>query len=180
MTPAVRDISIEPARAAGVAVVVYVACVSAVVLPFQALWHSNPLRQAFAAVGGWPIALLVVVPAGIAVHELLHATAWAVGGGGWSHVVFGAAPRKLMVYAHYRAPLPARTYLVGALLPGVVMGALPSLLGVVKGWGSVAGWGALFLGFAAGDFIVAWSLRGVSPAALVFDHPTRAGCEVLD
>ena len=33
---------------------------------------------------------------------------------------------------------------------------------------------------AGGDWLVLWLLRGVSPGAFVEDHPTRAGCYVLE
>lgn len=154
--------------------------VSAVVVPFQALWGVNPLREAFRVVGGWGVALCVVVPLGIAAHEALHATGWALGGQGFGPVSFGWAPRKLMVYAHYAAPLSLRVYLAGALLPGVAMGVVPAMLALSLGWAPLAGWAALFLGFAAGDLVVAWSLRAVPRGALVRDHPVRAGCTILE
>lgn len=132
----------------------------------------TPLTQ------GWYIALFVVTPLVIVVHELLHATCWAVGGEG-KYVHFGIAPRKMMVYAHYSAPLSARVYRIGALMPAIVMGILPGLAGIVSGKGALAGWGALMLGFAAGDLLVVWSIRGVESRATILDHPENPGCYVL-
>jgi hypothetical protein len=143
------------------------------------VWRANPLEAAFEAVGGWPVALLAIVPAGIAIHESLHALVWALGGSGWRAVRFGIAPRKFMVYAHYDRPLRVRVYRWGAALPGLVMGLLPSLAGLILGSGALAGWGAVFLGFAAGDVLVLATIRGVRPPVLVLDHPTRAGCRIL-
>jgi hypothetical protein len=39
--------------------------------------------------------------------------------------------------------------------------------------------GGLFILAAGGDFLILWSIRGVDKDALVEDHPTRAGCYVL-
>lgn len=174
-----RDLSLNPNTSLIAGVCLYVALVAAIDLPYEWLWRTNSIRMAFDAVGGWHIALLVVVPLVIVAHELLHATCWAIGGSGWKHVHFGVAPKKMMVYAHYAAPLSARVYRIGALMPAVVMGIVPGLAGIVSGNGALAGWGALMLGFASGDLLVVWSIRSLEASALVQDHPENPGCYVL-
>jgi hypothetical protein len=176
---AARDISLDPTAATARALVVYVCLVAALVIANQRLWGVNPLRSAFHAVGGWPIALFVVVPAAVVGHELLHAIGWALGGAGWGPVRFGIKPSKLMVYAHYNIPLSARAYRVGASLPALAMGLLPSVVGLAWGHGAIAGWGALCVGFAAGDLVVLWSMRDVPSSSMVIDHPTRPGCQIV-
>lgn len=116
---------------------------------------------------------------GIVVHELVHAVTWVVvGRGRWSRVHFGWQWRGLAPFAHYSDPLPAAAYRLGAAAPLIVLGIIPSLLGTLMGWGAVAAFGWLLVVGASGDLCVLWLLRGVSPGALVSDHPTRAGCLV--
>jgi hypothetical protein len=40
--------------------------------------------------------------------------------------------------------------------------------------------GALFVLATGGDLLVLWVIRELPASALVEDHPTRAGCYVLD
>jgi hypothetical protein len=93
-------------------------------------------------------------------------------------VHFGWQWRALAPFAHYTQPLPATAYRLGAVAPLLVLGVLPSLVGSLAGWPAVAAFGWLLVIGAAGDLSVLWLLRGVSPSALVADHPARAGCLV--
>jgi hypothetical protein len=122
---------------------------------------------------------LPLLALGIVGHELVHAAVWvAAGRGSWSRVQFGWQWRALAPFAHYTEPLPATAYRLGAVAPLVILGIGPALLGTLMGWAIVAAFGWLLVVGAAGDLTVLWLLRGVRPAALVADHPSRAGCLV--
>jgi hypothetical protein len=139
-----------------------------------------------AAIGGaidalfaYPGLGLAIVAVGIVVHEVVHAAVWvAAGGGGWSRVRFGWQWKALAPFAHYTEPLPAAAYRLGATAPLILLGIVPAVLGTLAGRGAVAAFGWLLTAGAAGDLAVLWLLRGVPPAALVTDHPSRAGCLV--
>lgn len=122
---------------------------------------------------------LPALAGGIVVHELVHAAVWvAASSGRWSRVRFGWQWRALAPFAHYTDPIPVTAYRLGAVAPLLALGILPSLLGTLMGWAPVAAFGWLLVIGAAGDLSVLWLLRGVSPGALVADHPARAGCLV--
>ncbi|CAN5796212.1 hypothetical protein BH18ACI5_BH18ACI5_12500 [soil metagenome] len=85
-----------------------------------------------------------------------------------------------MPYAHPRRPIPACCYAVGAAVPGVVLGIAPAIAGLVSGSGTLSSFGAMGLAAAGGDMMVIYTLRGLPSHALVQDHPSRVGCEVVD
>lgn len=132
--------------------------------------------------GGWPFALtlLLAFAAGIFIHELLHAVGfvWA-GKAPVTAVKFGFSWQGLAPYAHCAEPMRAAAYRLSIILPGLVLGILPGILGVIlQSWFLVL-WGILMTIAAGGDLAVLLAIRHVPGAAWVRDHPTKAGCQVI-
>lgn len=135
------------------------------------------LDQLFSS-GWW---FLVLLLGGIVVHEALHGLTWMIAGRKSRDVIkFGVAWEKLTPYAHSKEPMSARAYRLGAFMPGLLLGLLPCLVAVAVGDGALFIFGWVFTVAAGGDFLVLWLLRGVSPREQVEDHPSRAGCYVLE
>jgi hypothetical protein len=70
-------------------------------------------------------------------------------------------------------------YRWGAVMPGIITGFLPALVGLLTGSPAVFLIGLFFVFAAGGDLLILWLIRKVEKSALVEDHPTRAGCYVL-
>ena len=64
-------------------------------------------------------------------------------------------------------------------MPGLLLGIVPMVVGVVIGSGWLLFFGAISTLAAGGDMLILWLLRGVPGHRLVEDHPTNAGCFVL-
>lgn len=172
-----KDLSLDPSRAALIATPLAVLLLLLVVAPHSLIWNENPLRELFLSLGGWLFAVALI--AGILAHEVLHAATWALAGRlPWKSIRFGMNWRVLMPYAHLTSPIRAGAYLAGAAAPGVILGVVPGVYGLTCGDGAAAGWGAIFLAAAAGDFLVIRTLLGLRSDTLVLDHPSRVGCEV--
>jgi hypothetical protein len=159
----------------------------ALLLPmlFSAGWGGDRLREGldglFSFGSGQMTALILIFIPGIIVHELLHALGWMwFGKLGPESIKLGFYWKALTPYAHAKVPLPVTAYRRGAFLPGLLMGVVPGLLGVLLGNFFLVATGFLFTFTAGGDFLVLWLLRGVSPGALVEDHPSKAGSYVLE
>ncbi len=120
----------------------------------------------------------------IAVHELLHGVTWAIfAEGHFSSIEFGFMKEYLTPYCTCRDPLKKGQYILGALMPLLVLGILPAALGILLPGGLLFWIGILMTLSAGGDIlIVIQILRYRSPAAekLFFDHPTQAGVVVYE
>jgi hypothetical protein len=126
------------------------------------------------------LGLLGLLLGSMVVHEGLHALGFVwVGGVGKTAVSFGMNWRAFTPYAHCREPLTATAYRLCVALPGLVLGLLPGLLGLLLGNAPLLLFGGWMLVAAGGDVAVLWATRHVAAAARVRDHPTQAGCLVL-
>lgn len=131
------------------------------------------------SLSGGAVFLLLIV-AGMVVHEGIHALAWsAFGRLPLRRIRFGFHVATLTPYAHALDPMPARAYRLGALMPALVLGVVPFAVGTALGSLLPALYGMIFVFAAGGDLLVLWLLRHVDARALVLDHPSRAGCIVL-
>ena len=118
---------------------------------------------------------------GILAHELIHMLAW---------MLFAKKPLKafklgfqwksLTPYAHCKEPMDIRPYRIGAFAPGFILGILPWLVSLVTGDVLFLFYGFLFTIAASGDLLILWLIRGIKPNTLVEDHPTKAGCYVIE
>ena len=127
------------------------------------------------------VVFLAFLLLGIVVHEVIHGVAWALFGGlPLKRIRFGLAASTLTPYAHALDPLPAGAYRLGALLPAVVLGILPFAVGAAVGSLMLTMYGMAFVFAAGGDLLVLWLIRKVGRNVRVQDHPTRAGCIVLE
>ena len=127
---------------------------------------------------GWPQAALslLLFIISICIHELLHGVGYFLGGAKWSQIEFGV--RKLTPYAHCSVPLNRNNYRWAAALPGLILGLFPVLVSLIIGSSTWMLFGTLMTVSAAGDALILWLLRDAPADALVFDHPTKVGCEL--
>ncbi len=64
-------------------------------------------------------------------------------------------------------------------MPAVLLGILPSILGILTGNGYITIFGLFFILAAGGDIFILWLLRKVKAGVLVEDHPKRMGCYII-
>lgn len=137
-----------------------------------AIWGGfslgNPWNGMLFIVGFW---------VGIAVHELIHGFTWMwATRSGFSHLRFGLLQGG--VYCHIDVPMSKRKYVVGALMPLLLLGVVPFLLSFATNSLWLMLFGAIFIGCAMGDVLIVWAIRKESPDTLVYDHPSEPGCVV--
>ena len=172
-----RDLSMDHSAALIWMFPVTVAALGIVLIPHAVLHRENALMTLLTSAGFWLIPVLLVATVA---HELLHAaTVIAIGRLGWKDVSYGMNWKSLMPYAHPRRPVTARVYVATAAAPGVILGILPALAGVIAGSGAWSAFGAVMLAAAGGDALIIWSLRHTPGSALVQDHPSRIGCQIV-
>lgn len=173
--PSERDCSIPLGRANLLVIVLSVPVAALLYLLFLLLQPTLPVEARLSA--GDLLVLLTFFVAGITGHELLHALGWILAGRlPPRRVAFGFKLKALAPYAHLNGPVPARAYRIGIVLPLLVLGVPPYVLGIGLADMRLMLFGLFFTLAAGGDLLVLWLLRGVPPEAMVEDHPSRAGC----
>lgn len=136
---------------------------------------------------GWPTGLswvwgefvgaVIILIVSVIIHELLHGIGYRLGGASWREIKFGV--KQLTPYAHCEIPLRLAAYRVAVLLPGLILGVLPAVIGLVWGIWLLTLYGAVMSAAALGDALILWLLRDAPPAAQVLDHPSKVGCELI-
>lgn len=112
---------------------------------FAAVWHRQPFEDLPEQPGGWWGALLFFL-AGAAVHELLHLMAWkTLSRLPWRAFSLRRHRRKLGLIVVPDVPIPASAYRVGLVLPAVILGLLPIVIGETSNCGLFVLWGDVFL-----------------------------------
>ena len=124
---------------------------------------------------GTLIALAVMI-IGIVAHELIHGLTWALfARKGFASIRFGVLWKEMTPYCHCSEPLSVRHYMIGTLMPAVVLGVIPSLIALATGNVFVMAFGLFFTVAAAGDFMIIGLLRKEKPDDLVQDHTSKIG-----
>lgn len=122
------------------------------------------------------IIVLTVILLGIVLHELLHALGWVFfTKHGVRSIKFGFMVKMLTPYCHCREPLKWSHYVIGALLPGVVLGLFPAIIAIFIGNFALLGLGLFFILAAMGDVMIFAKLLHEDRDSLIEDHPTEAG-----
>jgi len=145
------------------------------------LWGKNSLVQARDEIVQQIILFALLVLLGIFLHELIHGAAWAfLGKKSLKTIHYGMNWKVLSPYAHCREPLPVGVYRLGAILPGIILGFIPAIIGITTGIGWVFIYGLIFTVAAGGDMVVLWLLRHEDSGEWVLDHDSRAGCYLIE
>jgi hypothetical protein len=130
---------------------------------------------------GSPILLILAVLLGIVIHEWIHGLSWMIfGGKSFSAIKFGFQWKTLTPYAHLKEPVEVNAYRLGAFMPGFILGILTYVLGLVLGNGDLFWFSLLHTSASGGDWLILWLIRNIKSGVLVEDHPTQAGCYVLE
>jgi hypothetical protein len=125
------------------------------------------------------IKIFGVILLGVIAHELIHGITWArFTKRGFSSIRFGVIWKYLSPYCHCNEPLQVRHYLLGAIMPGIVLGIIPLVLALVTGNIQLFLFGIVFSVGATGDFMMVNLLRKERMTNLVQDHPSKVGCYI--
>jgi hypothetical protein len=130
----------------------------------------------------WLVAYPATFAVGIVAHELLHGLSFLyIGGAHRENVTLVGFQRETATpYSACSEPVRARHYRWSVAMPTLILGILPATVGLATGNPWAMFFGLLFILAASGDALILWLLRSVSAEALVEDHPTRAGCYVIE
>lgn len=175
-----KDLSISMAKANLYTILFVTPPVLLVLALYTILW--KPGDQVWIALLDSNLLItLAILIASIFVHELLHGLSFMLlGKKPFSAIKFGFQLETFTPYAMCKEPVRAGVYRLAIAMPFLILGALPTLIGLAAGrfWLTLFGlWG---ITGAGGDLLILWLIRHVDAQTLVEDHPTQAGCYVIE
>ena len=170
--------TISIARANIVAIVIMIPVVVLFGVSYYLIWGDNVLHQLnFKSLGFY----LLFIVAGIIIHELLHGITWAFfAKKGFRSIHFGIKWEYLTPYCHCTDALKVWQYIVGGLMPLLIMGLIPAAWAMIKGNALLMFYGIFFSVTAGGDIQAIWLLRKIKSNQLIYDHPEELGFIIED
>ncbi|MBU2950433.1 DUF3267 domain-containing protein [Tamlana agarivorans] len=151
-----------------------------VVLVYYLVWGSLKLAlepKDFSII----FIFLFVAFVSIVIHELIHGAIFAYfSEDKWKSVKFGVLWAKLTPYAHCRTPLFVNQYMLAVVMPGVILGILPVIIGLSIGSLPFLYYGLLMIMAAAGDFLIFVLLLKMPKGKKILDHDSEMAFYVLD
>ena len=131
-----------------------------------------------------PLVFFVLLFALIVIHELIHGLSWAIfAEHHWKDIEFGFMKQYLTPYCTCTVPLDKGPYIFGALMPLIILGIVPMIIGIVTGSIFVLSVGILMTDAAAGDILIVWKLlryKSTAKHVVYMDHPTQAGGVIFE
>ena len=181
-----EELTIDMAKAQLLSLIYFIPAAILLGLPYYFLWAVDynlqtiidmvPARLSV-AVSMFTICGVLIV--GVVLHELIHGLTWAMfAKGGFKSIRFGVVWKFLTPYCHCKEPLLVKHYMIGALMPALLLGLLPSIIALFTGNLFYFVFGLFFTLAAGGDFMIINLLRRVDYNALVQDHPSKIGCYI--
>ena len=123
---------------------------------------------------------LLIFLGGIIIHELIHGIVFAIyAKGGFRSIRFGVMWKMLTPYCHCKEPLLVKHYILGAVMPAIMLGIIPAIASIIIGSFGLLLFGVFFTMAGIGDFMVIHLLRNEKMNDMVQDHPSEAGCYIF-
>ena len=151
------------------------------VLAFFLANHGRDVALGLADRSFLMIGLVLVL---VVVHELIHGLTWSIfSAHHWADIEFGFMKEYLTPYCTAASPLPRGGYILGALMPMITLGLVPTIYAI-----ATADLGLLVVGIimtlaGGGDLLIVIELlrhKSRAQDVLVYDHPTQAGAVVFE
>ena len=176
-----REITIGTGKANIYALFLVVPSLIVFYIPFRLIWKSSFPEITKSTVPDDMVTIIGVLVIGIVLHELIHGMTWAYFcKKGFKSIKFGIVWKALTPYCHCKEILKMKHYKAGAFMPGIILGLIPSIIGIISGNLGILYFGLIFTFAAGGDFIIVWMLRKEAYDSQVQDHPEKIGCIIYD
>lgn len=123
---------------------------------------------------------VIITIVGIIIHEAIHAVFFSLFlRSKFQGVKFGFNKEHGIPYVHILEPISVLGFRIGAIMPLVILGIFPAVLGLYSGSFALTVFGALFIISASGDLLLISKTWGLSKDTKVKDLSDKIGFEVL-
>jgi len=172
-TPKAEEYTIGIGKVNLIAILMMIPLTALIVSPFILIWDYETFKIGKEVFND---NILLYIVSGIVIHELLHGLTWGCfASKGLKSIKFGVKWKWLTPYCHCKEPLKVKHYKIGGAMPLLVMGIIPSLIGIIIGHGEIASFGIFFTWAAGGDIIALYMLRKLDNDVYISDHPEKMG-----
>jgi hypothetical protein len=176
-----EDLSISLQQANYYTLIGIVPIMLPLIIVFTVIWGGDAILITYEYLAHNITWFLLAIILGVPVHEYIHKIGWAVfAKKPLASIEFGFLWKTLTPYAHCTEPMEVNGYRLGAILPGLLLGVLPTFFAMFNGNGILFFFGLVFIFAAGGDFLILWLIRKVKAGTEVEDHPTQAGCYIFN
>lgn len=139
---------------------------------FMKAWPNSLILQL-----GFVVTFFLGYVLGIVLHEGIHAISWVLADKGVSGaaISFGIIRSSGIPYCHLKVPVRRNCYLIGILMPGLIVGLGPLVVGYVTG--NFMAWllGIFLIHAALSDIIVVRFLLKERAGSWIQDLPEALG-----
>ena len=169
----VKELKISALRANVLAIVISAPFWIAALIPFIII-HVNPFAQDYNA-----LLFILAMLAGIVIHEFIHGLTFAMfTEKGWKSIEFGILWEYLTPYCTCSEPMKKGPMIVAAIMPTIVLGFLPAVLGIVTGKWVILFFAIILIMGGGGDMMIILNIlkyRTKGKEVLFLDHPYEIG-----
>lgn len=124
---------------------------------------------------------LFVILLSVIIHELIHGLFFIIfAKKSYKSVKIGFLWKHLTPYAHCKEPLKKKYYLTSVLMPGILLGLTPMIIGFLFGYFFLFVFGLFSTLAAGGDFIIFALAYKISADKELLDHPSECGFFIID
>ncbi len=160
-----NELTIHPGKAQIFGILYGLPFILCFVVAYYFIWGAssfqNPFKYFDKILGKLSLfVMLGFMLIGIILHELIHGITWSkFSSAGLKSIKFGVVWKYVTPYCHCKEPLFSMHYIIGALMPAIILGFLASILAICTNNFGLFLFG-LFLTLAAGgDFMIINLLR---------------------
>ena len=118
------------------------------------------------------------------VHELIHGISWSIfTPNHFKDIAFGIMMPYLSPYCTCMAPLTKPRHIFGTVMPLIVLGIVPTVIGIAAGIPMALLMGLLMIDIATGDILIIRKILAYKTSAadvVYMDHPTDAGGVIFE
>lgn len=127
---------------------------------------------------------MILLILAIVAHELIHGLVWGLcAPGGFHSIEFGFIKEMCIPYCTCLEPLKKSDYILGSLMPGLVLGFIPSVVSVFSASPLLLFFGLLMISGAGGDLTIIVKMlayKSQTKKVILLDHPTECGFIVFE
>lgn len=129
-------------------------------------------------------AFLIVFLLLTVVHELIHGISWSIfTPNHFKDIAFGIMMPYLSPYCTCMAPLTKPRHIFGTVMPLILLGIIPTVIGIAAGIPMALLMGLLMIDIATGDILIIRKILAYKTSAkdvVYMDHPTDAGGVIFE